>query len=79
MENASLSHTFKMTPNKKEPATGKPLSAHFKGPKDVQRDYTAQECRKVFLLLLRELALGNVSLTDECLSPFLEMWWLWDM
>ena len=33
MENASLSHTFKMTPNKKETATGKPLSAHLKGLK----------------------------------------------
>ena len=73
MENASLSHIFKMTTKKKETATGKPLSAHFKGPKDVQRDYSAQGCRKVFLLLLRELALGNVSLTDECLSLVLEM------
>ena len=62
-----------MTPNKKETATGQPLSAHFKGPKGVQRDYTVQERRKVFLLLLRELALGNMSSTDECLSPFLEM------
>ena len=28
-----------MTPNKKETSTGKPLSAHFKGPKDVQSLY----------------------------------------